>query len=81
MSSSIGIQKDFFLFSHWPRYERSREVPIWNDFQVILFGVAVLFIYVFRSTLPYFCRFALSVLCSLSNGRGMYHSSKSEKMP
>ena len=62
-SSSIGIQKYFFLFNHWPRYERSREVP--NDFQIILFGVVVLFIYVFRSTLQYFCLFALSVLCSL----------------
>jgi hypothetical protein len=49
MSSSIGIQKDFFLFNHWPRYERSREVPIWNGFQIILFGVAVRFVYVFSS--------------------------------
>jgi hypothetical protein len=49
MSSSIGIQKDFFFYNHWPRYERSRAVPIWNDFQIILFGVAVLLIYVFRS--------------------------------
>ena len=31
-SSSIGIQKDLFLFNHWPRYERSREVPVWNSF-------------------------------------------------
>jgi hypothetical protein len=38
-----------FLFNNWPRYERSREIPIWKDFQIILFGVAVLYIYVFRS--------------------------------
>ncbi len=39
----------FFLFNHWPRYERSREVPIWKDFQIILFGVAVRFVYIFSS--------------------------------
>jgi hypothetical protein len=47
MSSSIGIQRIFFYsINHWSRYERSLEVPIWNDFQIILFGVAVRFVYV-----------------------------------
>ncbi len=50
---SIGIQKDFCFLNHWPWYERSSEVPIWNDFKIILFGVAVRFVYVFSSPLPY----------------------------
>jgi hypothetical protein len=43
-----------------------------NDFEIILFGIAVLFIYVFRSPLQYFCLFALSVPFSLyvANERG-----------
>ena len=32
---SIAIQRDFFLLNHWPRYERSLEVPIWNDFELV----------------------------------------------
>ena len=36
MSSSIGIQKEFLKINYWSRYERSREVPIWNDFKIIL---------------------------------------------
>ena len=36
---------------NWPRYEWSREIPIWNDFQIILFGIAALFIYVLRSSI------------------------------
>ena len=55
MSSSIGKQKDFFKFNHWPSWprERSSEVLIWNDFQIILFGVAVKFVYVISSSLPF----------------------------
>ena len=43
MFSSIGIQKDFVFFNHSPGYERSREIPIGNSFQIILFGIAVFF--------------------------------------
>jgi hypothetical protein len=35
-------------------------IPVWNDFQVILFSVAVRIIYVFRSPLPYFFLFLRS---------------------
>jgi hypothetical protein len=71
----LESKRIFFLINNWPRYERSREVPIWNDFQIILFGVAVLFIYVFRSPLPCFCLFALSVLCPLG-GRKRHKQTK-----
>ena len=33
MSLPLLESKRIFLFNHWSRYERSREVTIWNDFQ------------------------------------------------
>jgi hypothetical protein len=41
--------KGFFFFNLRPRYERSRDVPNWNDFQIISFGVAVFLFMSFAS--------------------------------
>lgn len=41
-------EMNFQNFNWWSRYERFRDMLIWNDFQVTLFSIAVWVIHVFR---------------------------------
>ena len=57
-----------------PTTLRATLAPLPNTARNI--GIAVLFIYMFRSPIQYFCLFALAVLCSLyvSNGKSSIYT-------